>query len=220
MYSQSLYKQKEKEMYPSLTPGPNQDLYRIKREDAIVSPGFEQYGMILDPGFDEAMKDGDVMYEKEDIVTRLAQVYKEIEQFLSNSTKALSSSSYNHAKKIIRILGRTLVTRIMDSMWGGMGYDKSMECMDSDETHGTFTQKTATMRRIFESACETLKCLGKELTCYSVFAQFLESMGLGWWEGDKLRTIAVNVDEYIGSGVSYITIDKWGTQFFKGDKVP
>jgi hypothetical protein len=219
MYSHILYKEKEKEMYPNLIPDSNQDLYCIKREDATVSQGFEQYGMILDPGFDEAMKDGNVMHEDEDIVTRLAQVYKEIEQFLSNSTKALSCSSYNHAKKIIRILGRTLVTQIMLSMWDGMGYERSMECMDNDETHGLFTQKTTTMRRIFESACETLKGLGKEVTCYSVFAQFLESMGLGWWEGDKLRTIAVNVDEYIGSDVGHIITDKWGAQFFADYKV-
>ena len=96
-------------MYPNLIPdsNKNQYLYVIRRENATVSDGLYQHGMILDPEFDEAMKDGNVMHEDEDIVTRLASVYKEIGQFQSNSVKALSCPSYNHARKIICILGRT-----------------------------------------------------------------------------------------------------------------
>jgi len=219
MASLSLYEKHQKEMYPYQIPKQKEDmyLYTMKRCFATVGHGCGNHGMLLNPKFDEEMKYGSVMHEDEDVVTRLTQVYKEMEQVTSNSAKALSCPTYNHAKKIMRILGRTLWNKILDKMGGQMGYETMLEKLDVDETHGTFTQKTTTMRNQFESACERLKQDSRKVTCYSVFAQFLESMELGRWEGDQLRTIVVDVDEYIGSNADNIIMDSKGAELFESE---
>ena len=92
----------------------DEQLWVMKRRSAYVSDSCDGVGMILDPSFGDIMNDGIVIRDDNDVVNRLVQVYKQMEQ--ADCSGLSSCPTYCHAKKVLRVLGRSLWTAIPHRM--------------------------------------------------------------------------------------------------------
>ena len=182
--------------------------YFLDRMSAVVHPGEELEVKILHSSLEGVMKDDSMVKSDEDIVTRLVRLFKECQQVAGVSEAALRSDHFECAKKILRILGRTLWKFIIAYLHRHEIVSRyNSELDDMDNKYRVMTTKAEIMRNIFWSECNYLKCEGMEITCYSVFASFLVSLELGKWDRDNFRTNVLDVNEYIGSTSEIIIID-------------
>jgi len=180
----------------------------IERMSAVVHPGDELEVKILYSSLEGVMKDGSMVESDEDIVTRLVRLFKECQQVSGVSEVALRSDHFECAKKILRILGRTLWDFIIAYHYSHQIVSRyKSELSDRDNKYRVVTTKAEIMRNIFLSECNYLKREGMETTCYSVFASFLESLELGEWDRGTFRTNVLDVNEYVGSTSEIIIID-------------
>ena len=214
--SQKSYKDLKAAYYrqvrPALIPlnqGPENCGFRIlKRRLAIVRLGEPSIGMYLPSNLGNVMAYRVPVRSENDIVVLLTQIFHKCQTISSTTEAALRSDKFEKEKEIIRILGWSLWTLISSRLWEHkMIKGKTKECFYDDDEHEMVRIKDNVMSNIFRSVCRDLHETGKKITCYSVFAGFLESLNLGEWKGEIFQTNVVIVREYEGSTSEEIIID-------------
>ena len=201
-----------RQVRPALIPldqGPENGGFRILlRRLAIVRLGEPSIGMYLPLILEEVMTYGVSVHSDTDIVVLLTRLFQNCQTISSTSEDAFRSDKIEKANEIIRILGRSLWTLILPRLWDHEIIRGNLwKCLHDDYEHETVRMTDKVMNEIFQSVCRDLNDKGEKVTCYSVFAGFLESLNLGKWEGELFLTNVVNVREYEGSTSEEIIID-------------